>query len=100
MTSVDDGFVVDIQSGGAGGNLIKIGHRDVDGDLVSVSVYMHLAEKPGFAIGAPIAAGQVIGTVGRSGNITDEATHLHFELRTSIYGGQIDPIPELRVNHE
>jgi murein DD-endopeptidase MepM/ murein hydrolase activator NlpD len=99
VTSVDDGFVLDIQNDVNGGNLIKIGHNNAAGDLVSVSVYMHLQEKPDLAIGAPVSGGQLIGKVGRTGNITNEATHLHFELRTQIFGGQIDPTDELGVNH-
>jgi murein DD-endopeptidase MepM/ murein hydrolase activator NlpD len=42
--------------------------------------------------GETVAAGDVIGTVGRSGNAT--TYHLHFELR--VDGEAVDPVPYLR----
>lgn len=42
------------------------------------TLYGHLAEKPGLAIGQNLAQGQVIGTMGETGDA--RGRHLHFEI--------------------
>ena len=50
---------------------------------------------PGIDVGTQVAAGQVIGYIGDSGNSEDTVPHLHFELR-SRSGYPIDPYRSLK----
>ena len=65
--------------------------------------YAHLdAYAPGLAEGQAVTRGQVIGTVGSSGNASDEAPHLHFAIfrlgpeKRWWEGEAINPYPHLR----
>lgn len=71
--------------------------RDADG--VSYR-YHHIAEfEPGLEVGSPVERGQVIATMGASGNTG--AAHLHFEVRPDGTGASaVDPIPLLAIPNE
>lgn len=71
--------------GGAGGLMIFL---SAGGDTF---MYAHL-DSFTVADGTYAAAGQQIGTVGSSGNVDADATHLHFEIHPGG-GGAIDPYP-------
>lgn len=60
------------------GRHVVIAHR-LAGDTLIYSVYAHLAKGIRVKSGEPVAAGQRIGSVGRSGRAT--SPHLHFEIR-------------------
>ena len=64
------------------GNYIVVRHV-VEG-LEIYSLYAHLsAVRPGLAIGAPVKAGEIIGTMGRTSTaetIAKDRAHVHFEL--------------------
>lgn len=83
----------------AGGTVIFAGHyyayglmleiQHVDG---SVARYAHLSRfEPGLSPGMPVAPGERIGAVGRTGRTT--GPHLHVELRRD--GRAVDPWPWL-----
>lgn len=58
-----------------------------------VSIYRNLAETmpDGIAVGASVAAGQVIGAVGETARVeVAEEAHLHFEMEAD--GKQVDPL--------
>ncbi len=68
------------------GNTVILGH----GDGVE-TLYGHLATIR-VQSGETVPAGEVIGSVGRSGNATTH--HLHFELR--VDGEAVDPLPYMK----
>lgn len=62
---------------GAGGNTVYV--RSADGQ--TIYYYAHLAAyAPGLAEGQKITAGQVLGSVGYTGNASPDAPHLHFAI--------------------
>ncbi|MFC7966863.1 peptidoglycan DD-metalloendopeptidase family protein [Streptomyces cinereoruber] len=63
-------------------------HLTVDHGGGLTSLYAHLSQLL-TAAGAPVSAGQVIGRVGDTGNVT--GPHLHLEARRN--GSPIDPMP-------
>ncbi len=71
------------------GNIIDIVHADG-----SITRYAHLSRyAAGIRPGTAVAAGQVIGAVGTTGNA--HGAHLHFEVR---YGGRpVDPKPFIQL---
>ena len=104
VVAVLDGVVETMRKGGISGYYIMIDH----GDDIS-SWYMHLNnDSPGtddgrggpelafadsLAVGDTVAAGQVIGYVGDSGNAEGSGSHTHFELH--IDGRAVNPYPYL-----
>ena len=58
-----------------------------------VSAYAHQSRMFVHA-GDRVTAGQIIGLVGSTGHST--GPHLHFEIRMSVHGGQVNPAPWLR----
>ena len=56
--------------------------------------YAHMESiADGLAVGSPVALGQIVGTVGNSGDARNGPTHLHFEVRRAWV--PFDPYPEL-----
>jgi hypothetical protein len=67
---------------------------DIDHGGGVLTRYAHLATfAPSIRPGAPVQAGQVIGTVGRTGRAT--TAHIHFEVR--VNGRAVDPKPYLSL---
>ena len=68
------------------GNYVVVRHV-IEG-LEIYSLYAHLSEvRPGLAIGAPVKAGEVIGTMGRTSTaevIAKDRAHVHFELNVLL----------------
>jgi murein DD-endopeptidase MepM/ murein hydrolase activator NlpD len=76
--------------GSLSGNGLKI--RTADGTYF---FYAHLASiAPGIDVGVPVSAGQVIGTVGSTGNAA--INHLHFEIHPRG-GAAVNPFPYIRA---
>jgi murein DD-endopeptidase MepM/ murein hydrolase activator NlpD len=74
-------------NGGGYGNLVGIQH---DNPKI-FTFYGHLQDVANqLNIGTKVKAGEVIGTLGSTGRST--GPHLHWEVRTSQNGGQIDPV--------
>ncbi|MEV7370360.1 peptidoglycan DD-metalloendopeptidase family protein [Streptomyces sp. NPDC090301] len=85
IRAVAGGRVSAVQSGGPYGIHVTVNHG---GGLSSLYAHMSQALT---AAGAPVSAGQVIGRVGDTGNVT--GPHLHLEARRN--GASIDPMPFL-----
>ena len=79
--------------GGGYGNLVGIAH---DSPKI-FTYYGHLNEvASSLEMGSKVKAGQVIGTLGNTGRST--GPHLHWEIRTTQSGGQVDPVEWTRQN--
>lgn len=80
--AVAAGTVIKARGNGSAGNEIKIKHNN---GVETRYLHMH---KTAVRVGDKVRSGQVIGTVGNSGNST--GPHLHFELKR--YGRNYNPI--------
>ena len=72
------------------GNFVKI-----RADLNTVMVYYHLRDKSTLVAGDVVQTGQIIGTMGKTGNVT--GAHLHFGIKKD--GKWIDPAPYLEADY-
>lgn len=80
--SVQDGEVVYAGAMGTYGKLVQVRHGEF------ISAYAHLS-KINVKVGDSVSSGQSVGMCGTTGRST--GTHLHFELKTQMWGGQFDP---------
>ncbi|MFM7225304.1 MAG: murein hydrolase activator EnvC family protein [Actinomycetota bacterium] len=81
-----------LENGGAGGLGVYL--QATDGNTY---YYAHLDEFVGGA--RTVAKGEVIGTVGTSGNAYDAPAHLHFEIRIGGPNGErVNPYPTVAAN--
>lgn len=104
VASIADGRITRITKGTRAGFYVVVDHGNG-----YTSWYMHLnndtsgtddgrggaatAFAPELTVGSPVAAGQVIGFVGDSGNAEGTTPHVHFELR--LNGKALDPYRDL-----
>ena len=86
LVAVTDGFIERVRSGGSGGKQVYL--RDGRGRLF---YYAHLEEQlvEEFQV---VEAGDVIGTVGDSGNARNTTPHLHFEILLGKDRTAVDPL--------
>jgi peptidoglycan hydrolase-like protein with peptidoglycan-binding domain len=93
LQAVVSGRVIQIyrdRPGSLSGNGVKIAMSDG-----TYFFYAHLASiAPGIELGVPVAAGQVIGTIGSTGNAA--ITHLHFEVHPRG-GAAVNPYPLVKA---
>ncbi|MFD9394431.1 peptidoglycan DD-metalloendopeptidase family protein [Streptomyces sp. NPDC060000] len=91
LKAVGAGTVVSAGWGGAYGNQVVI--KLADGYYAQ---YAHLSQLS-VSAGQTVAAGQLVGLSGATGNVT--GPHLHFEIRTTPdYGSDVDPLAYLRAH--
>jgi murein DD-endopeptidase MepM/ murein hydrolase activator NlpD len=76
--------------GSLSGNALKITRPDG-----TYFFYAHLSQlAPGIAVGTPVAAGQLVGYVGRTGNAA--TPHLHLEVHP-LGGSAVNPYPIVKA---
>jgi len=68
----------------------------LNNDLFGTDDGLGVGVRPDLVEGMEVAAGEVIGWLGDSGNAEETVPHLHFELRTSG-GVAIDAVPSVRA---
>lgn len=86
VVAVADGLVERVKEGGAGGKQLYL--RDGKGRLY---YYAHLDSWKVDEFDE-VEAGQVLGTVGDSGNAKDTTPHLHFEVMLGKQKESVDPM--------
>lgn len=91
VVAVEDGVIDRMRSGGRGGITVWM-----DGDSGDRYYYAHLASwAPGLAVGQKVSRGEMLGTVGTSGNAPSHIPHLHWEFHPD--GGlAVNPTPLAR----
>lgn len=87
VVSTAPGVVLEVDIGGSWGQYVKIDHG---GGVATLCAHMIVGSQT-VAVGQPVAAGEMIGLVGDSGNAT--VAHCHFEVW--VNGARVDPIPWL-----
>lgn len=90
------------------GTVWKVGNDSLGGRVVTVLgegpafyYYAHLDQwAPGLSRGHRVVPGQLLGTVGNTGNARSTPPHLHFGVyRLGLSGVRaVDPVPLLRKN--
>jgi peptidoglycan LD-endopeptidase LytH len=98
VVSTDDGLVIAVRQNQRGGRVVYA----VDPDRRFIYYYAHLdTHRPGLSAGTTVARGDVLGTVGSTGNADPAAPHLHFQVTIHPPDGRwwdgdpIDPRPFL-----
>lgn len=93
LVSVAAGTLTKVDTHPRAGNYLVIDLARSTQDIA----YMHMTEPTTLKVGTKLSAGQVVGTVGDTGNAS--GCHLHFELWEGEYyggGSPVDPIPFLK----
>ncbi len=91
VVAVTDGYVVEVIEDGIGGKSVTI----QSDNYTWRSYYAHLDEQK-VSKGQLIKKGQLIGTVGNTGNAKTTPPHLHFGMYE--YSGAIDPLPYVKTS--
>ena len=91
VAAVTDGMIKRLRTGGLGGITVRL--VDAKGDEY---YYAHLDSRaPGLSVGQEVRAGDLLGTVGTTGNSPDHIPHLHWEFLPG--GGKaVNPTPLAR----
>lgn len=91
VAAVTDGVIKRLRTGGLGGITVRL--VDAKGDEY---YYAHLDSRaPGLSVGQEVEAGDLLGTVGTTGNSPDHIPHLHWEFLPG--GGKaVNPTPLAR----
>ncbi len=99
VLAADDGYILRIVRNELGGKTLYL----TDPARRVVYYYAHLDEwRYGLAEGQKVHRGQLIGSVGTTGNASKDAPHLHFQVmrygpgRQYWNGEPINPLPHLR----
>lgn len=88
LVAIEDGTIKRMGNGGLGGITIYL--TGASGDQY---YYAHLdAWAPGLTVGQSVAVGELIGTVGNTGNAQYTVPHLHFEFHPGG-GSPVNPYP-------
>jgi peptidoglycan LD-endopeptidase LytH len=97
LVAVANGYITAVKNGGLGGKTVSLRPDNRD-----YSVYYAHLDQQYVKVGQYVQAGEVIGTVGNTGNAAKTAPHLHFGIYAST--GAVDPFlfinPEIKSPKE
>jgi peptidoglycan LD-endopeptidase LytH len=103
VVAADDGYILRIADNALGGRTLYL----TDPERRFVYYYAHLDKRVyGLEEGQKVKRGQLLATVGTTGNAPKDAPHLHFQLLRMAPGRQwwsgepINPIPYMRKKGE
>lgn len=91
VVAVAEGYVLEVTEDGIGGKSVTIQSED----YTWRSYYAHL-DMQKVVKGQLVKKGQLIGTVGNTGNATSTPPHLHFGIYE--HTGAIDPLPYIKTS--
>ena len=89
VVAVSDGVVTSVGNGGKGGKCVWV----KSADHPWTAYYAHLDKQKVYA-GQSVKKGQVIGTVGNTGNARYTPSHLHFGIYSG--NGAVNPLPYIK----
>jgi murein DD-endopeptidase MepM/ murein hydrolase activator NlpD len=89
VVAVSDGVVTLVDNGGKGGKCVWV----KSANHPWTAYYAHL-DKQKVYTGQTVKKGQVIGTVGNTGNARYTPSHLHFGIYTA--NGAVNPLPYIK----
>jgi|GEM_PF-1775345 len=89
VVAICDGVIVDVRTTPKGGKVVWL--RSVDHSLTAY--YAHLDQQK-VKEGQFVKKGELIGTVGKTGNAKYTPSHLHFGIYT--YSGAVNPLPYVK----
>jgi hypothetical protein len=89
VVAVCDGLVVSVGNGGIGGKTVWLQSDNHPWTAYYAHLDMHKVH-----MGEMVKKGQVIGTVGNTGNAITTPSHLHFGIYT--YSGAVNPLPYVK----
>ena len=98
VRAVDDGLVSRVMWTEKGGNTVRLA-VDQGGGVVRVYYYAHL-DTVAVEEGDKVEAGDLLGTLGNTGNASDNREHLHLAAqlwRSGRYQGKVNLYRELRA---
>jgi len=91
VVAISDGYIKAVGTDELGGKVITVQPDDYEWE----AYYAHLDQQ--YVInGQRVKKGQLIGTVGNTGNAKTTPSHLHFGIYTS--SGAIDPLPYIKTS--
>lgn len=95
LVAVTDGCVTSTRGNKLGGNVVWLrSNASLSKTFLGPTYYYAHLESVTVSRGDCIAAGDVVGTVGNSGNARNTPPHLHFGIYAR--GGTVDPLPILK----
>ncbi|HEX2533753.1 MAG TPA: M23 family metallopeptidase [Chitinophagaceae bacterium] len=86
VVAVADGFIIGVREGGLGGKVVWLRPADK-----SIHVYYAHLDEQLVKEGQVVKKGDVLGTVGNTGNARTTPAHLHFGVY--VNGTAVDPLP-------
>jgi hypothetical protein len=93
VVAVCDGYITAVENGGLGGKTVWL--RSEDGEWSAYYAHLDIQK---VSTGQFVQQGDILGTVGNTGNAKYTPSHLHFGIYT--YSGAINPLPYVKTSRK